>query len=602
MKKVIALSLLLCLLLPLFALAGCGNVPNEAPDGETTDSVSDVETPTAGNEETTGGGVEEPEPFDPWFDVYAPFEGARVEHGDAETLYLKSYDYAGELYLEMEETNKARATYRLDRKFENGVLVSAELRRIASNKLYASIFYDEKGRPSKLEYLETNFAVVPLHTRYFEYDDQNRLIKTREYSNGRYASSCALQYDQQGNLIKRGYYSDPNEDTEPNFDTMKNYHTYAYDEKCNLIHYAYYSENVLIGETEYHPDGREMKSTSYYKGELNTTTEFEYDGTNLIKVTEKSADGKRENRTEYVYGEDGSKQCAIYSNGGLQYQYEWNANGDRIKQVTAMGQNYYYDYEFDENGRLLSETRKRQSQEIKLVHQYDERDNCIRTDFYKNGDHVLYTAFEYDAQDHYTRSVIYSVADEVIEAYDGGMVLDWAIGADDYAAYFYGEDGASVRHARFYATTNILKQETLVIKNSMVNHTRDFYADGTLAKEFIPLENGDIIRKSYDENRWGHIRTELDKEGTGTVEVFDDSGKLVFYLTYREGELNAPDLDVKVYDGAKQLVWEIDQAKVAEHYDKNDRSVLTIRDVNNQDIKITQKDGKIVVETPSETK
>ena len=87
-------------------------------------------------------------------------------------------------------------------------------------------------------------------------------------------------------------------------------------------------------------------------------------------------------------------------------------------------------------------------------------------------------------------------------------------------------------------------------------------------------------------------------EGTGKVEAFDPNGTLVLYLTYREGELNGLELDIKIYDAKDQLVFELDRANVADHYDKSDRSVLTIRDVNDRDIKISQKDGKICVEVP----
>lgn len=334
---------LLCGILVISSLAGCGNTQVEEADAVAVEEpqVEEASVAVDGAEEDVIGDVEEETEQE---ERYLRLKETEYNaDGSVKQLTKYIYDESGSMLKQTsyaaDGSRESSIEYEFD---ENGV----------STK---SVSYDADGNIiESTEYAENGFG-------WTTYDADGNEISS-------YLSED--EFDDNGNQIKSTYHqSDLYDGSLETFDWVTEYEyddnnrqtkMISYEEDGSTIQYiyeyAYDSAGNCITETKYDADGT-----------VSSTKDKEYDSdNNIIKETETNADG-----TGYMLTE-----------------YEYDSRGNQIKVSTSYNYDYY-------NSSSVSE------------YEYDINDRQVRQTYYSDGALQSINCMEYDDYGNIIRTIIY---------------------------------------------------------------------------------------------------------------------------------------------------------------------------------------------------
>lgn len=216
----------------------------------------------------------------------------------------------------------------------------------SKDRLFGEYYYNSNGDEVLFcRYGEDGDLV---HSEYYEYDDQNRLVTMEMWSRDSYQDSSFSAYE----------YND--------------------DGSIALIHYG--------------------KASGY----ISSTTVFEYDEQGrVISEINNVPDGKHPNfKYEYTYNEDGSyTKCYLGWNmfdneleNNTENYTHFNADGFKTEFYPGSMENKYYYYTYDENGRLI-EDQDYKGKTLKgyTVYTYDENGRLLQKDRYFSSGNINYS-------------------------------------------------------------------------------------------------------------------------------------------------------------------------------------------------------------------
>lgn len=220
--------------------------------------------------------------------------------------------------------------------------------------LLAVRYYNTAGNVTREKYLGDEG-----YTANFEFDENGNLIKdTKQDVDGTMLSSHVYEYDASGNCTKKTYVNPDGSmgvshvyafdaagflvlDTETNPDgtvnQMVGYQNDAYGNPVSQVQKNTAGDMYEVkNEYEYDSNGNMTKWTVYRGGELNGTTENEYDAKgHLLCEKEYAPDGSLRSWIEYDYLDDGSVNSQTnYKNDGSIFQiimYGYDSNGLAIE-------------------------------------------------------------------------------------------------------------------------------------------------------------------------------------------------------------------------------------------------------------------------------
>lgn len=221
---------------------------------------------------------------------------------------------------------------------------------IVSGMIYRTIEYDQNGKVINEKNLAEETEIV------YEYDENHNVKKeiTNEKDGSQSVSEYDNEYDANGNLLstvmKRCY------------DTVK----FEYDTNGKLIREISYDGMEIVYENDaYGNPILVSKSGGYLVGTSTQEFQYEYDAEGKMTAKIKSDDG-----TKTIYEYDTNGNLVKESNGDSQtITYEYDANGNKVSsraegifKVKLNGEDFSsgylneYSYEYDENGNMIRET------------------------------------------------------------------------------------------------------------------------------------------------------------------------------------------------------------------------------------------------------
>lgn len=196
------------------------------------------------------------------------------------------------------------------------------------------------------------------------------------YKNDKLESTSVSYYDAYDNRI----ISDQ--------DSGKNEYRYKYDENGNILEQASYTSDGTpfeLTRNTYNADGLVQSAAKY------------------IVSSENSKELEIWRYYENEYDDKGSlvRKVTVRSNGTVfkdDYKYEYDENGNAVKETNDLFYVYYYTY--DSRGNMLSKNKKYETlfktkDKAAYLYEYDSNDNLIRKESHsETGDSV--ETYEYD--------------------------------------------------------------------------------------------------------------------------------------------------------------------------------------------------------------
>ncbi len=239
----------------------------------------------------------------------------------------------------------------------------------------------DAGRPDTYyEYNEYGKITYEYHTSpsvaysyTYEYDENQRLIKTQYDSDSGKQSIKLYEYDAVGNLIKQ---------TDINGDTV--YVTsFEYDVRGNMTRVVSENPNIII-EYKYDDANNLLETIVKNKdGEVTESSFSEYDSNNrLIRHTIKYESGTQVNI--YEYDESGNTLFVVNEIDGnfiSRQEYEYDENGSCKKQSNtyASGEGSVVLWSYNETGNVIEERKEENGHCLSSTcYEYDENGNCVR--------------------------------------------------------------------------------------------------------------------------------------------------------------------------------------------------------------------------------
>lgn len=210
----------------------------------------------------------------------------------------------------------------------------------------------------------------------YEYDGNERIIKSKLYSNNIMCGWSECEYDRSGNCVKIIDYGvdgvcskgvDYSEERYADRSFISNLTEYEYDDAgrktIETIYYIDYygdTQTQLRIDFEYDEAGNEIRRTSYYYEYGYEVFCSEYDGEGNI-VSEITYSDYFESISEYKYDEKGNIVRIIHYNtdgsvsSDVEYKYEYDGKGNVTKCIsTGDGEPYVmWEKKYDELGNII---------------------------------------------------------------------------------------------------------------------------------------------------------------------------------------------------------------------------------------------------------
>lgn len=266
-------SVVMCLLLAL-SLCACGGKTG----ANETANVSDAQTDSPSQSSEAAESKDTAQTQAP-----APQESyLLVETDAADGSWVHIYTYNDQLQLVNETSYRAAEGVRGDvmdsRDYEYKTLENGNVQKTCQqNNLLEE--YDPEGRLVMSGRLDSETKY------YYEYDENNRLIKKSCETRTGYAGNTQYDYDENGNLIKEESFDTDNRST--------GYYEYTYDAEGRLIHKVIH----------YMDDGKETDSDDY--GVLIWEDTRDVYGRVIAEENKYEGNGGTDESYEYVYDEHG---------------------------------------------------------------------------------------------------------------------------------------------------------------------------------------------------------------------------------------------------------------------------------------------------------
>lgn len=212
----------------------------------------------------------------------------------------------------------------------------------------------------------SNFLTVTVSFEYQSSDNSysKRLVLGEDnlpirfdYSQSPNSYTTEYKYDENGRLVLQTETRDGN-----TFDSVK----YLYDEK-NLMTNKIFLKSENENEYRYDEYGRVIEQTTLFSYGDKTIFQYNYDLndniTSMVQISYVSDFSDPLDRATYTYTYDDNGNLlteSYYSSFSKSYyndEYVYDEN-DRLVKQSRQGEwfNYYYEYTYDENGYLISET------------------------------------------------------------------------------------------------------------------------------------------------------------------------------------------------------------------------------------------------------
>lgn len=249
-----------------------------------------------------------------------------------------------------------------------------------------------------------------------EDDTTTHLAEDTETQDVMSDSEPGQETSEETKLLYRVYHYLPS-DTDPEDDELV--YEYAYDESGTLINKKEYKNNTVIFEYvyEYGQAGELVKSTRYFKGELDLWTEYGYDANGYL-VQEKN------------YGAEGEI--------GSYIEYENDGFGNILKKVQYDpdgGFDSSTEYTYDASGNLMEmdhyfKITPHYDHEDRMEYAYDASGNLLKETYYINNRFANYNEYAYGPDGKLTRKEVHFISD-----------LDGSDTLDDHYEYTYDEEG-----------------------------------------------------------------------------------------------------------------------------------------------------------------
>ena len=232
---------------------------------------------------------------------------------------------------------------------------------------------------------------------------------------------------EEGKLLYRVYHYLPG-DADPENDELV--YEYAYDGSGRLINKKEYRNATVTFEYvyEYGQAGELVKSTRYFKDEIDLWREYDYDGFGY-SVREKT----------YGAGENTGSSIEYVMDDSGNILGEFHYDQDELNFSTV-------GYMYDASGNLAKVYHG--TYDNKIEYAYDASGNLLKETSYTNGRFYHYNAYVYDSEGNLTRK-----ENHFISSLDGSDTLN------DYYEYTYDEDGYLLTAVMYDCDGNVFFDE-----------------------------------------------------------------------------------------------------------------------------------------------
>ena len=245
--------------------------------------------------------------------------------------------------------------------------------------------YNEYGKTTLQSNSSTNSSIVESFV--FEYDDNQNLLSEVHYKYGVKWDFIYYTYDKNNNVTSQ---------TRSGYGTVN----YEYDRHGNMIK-AFTNEGDVTDYT-YDDEGRLLSQIS---GCNKTVFEYDSEG-NCTKIVQTYNVGEDDERSIVVtqqYDRKGNliRKQITQSSGYTYYsEYEYDENGNRIKEATYYPRNEYviFSWKYDNNGNKTEHHRDDEDgRNYSYFYEYDGKGNCIEETYISYPEnHTNIITYEYD--------------------------------------------------------------------------------------------------------------------------------------------------------------------------------------------------------------
>lgn len=221
-----------------------------------------------------------------------------------------------------------------------------------------------------------------------------------------------------------------------------------------------------------------------------------------------------------------------------EYTYEYDDDGNLIRETLEYGDGYEYTCEYDDNGNLLWETSDYGDGDVdERVYEYDSDGNLLRETFESSDGYSSELTYEYDRNGNLLwEAYENSDGDSHVCTYEydsGGKPIKATNDAnDDYSSehtYEYNSAGNLLREVyERYESSNGVSYEYTHEYDDDGNLLREVYDDGGVVSHEYTFEydgDGNLLRKTYENVEYSAENTyEYDSAGNLLREVYESSG------------------------------------------------------------------------------
>ena len=209
-------------------------------------------------------------------------------------------------------------------------------------------------------------------------------------------------------------------------------------------------------------------SSSTYAGYETKTEYYDYAKTKIKTETKYREDGTM--FTQDIYNKDGTKQKVVYydKNGKIDYEYQYNAEGQSYKHISydENGEiTSYSESEYNENGDEIKSTQYEADGSVLAITEYQLSEDGMRvgettTNYDEDGNIGSKRITEYDENENPTKETLYNadgtVRDSRIYEYDssGEAVGGTVYNADGSINYYWRYEEGNGKLIRYDADGN----------------------------------------------------------------------------------------------------------------------------------------------------